>query len=448
MSWKHKVVWSEGMLLQPQHLQQHDRFLQTQLEARVTALRAYGWGFSALDIDPQQLALGKVSLLSYSGILPDGTPVGLPFDDEMPPPLTIPDDARDLTVVLALPSLRPGIPEVDDNPSIENFARLRSAEYEVWDSNGLDSSALMSVGKLRVRLAFEGDVADAYTSLGIAHVVEKRADNCVVLDRGYCPPCLDIRAAECLKAMVDEVAGLVQQRGEATASRVARLDGSGAADIADILQLQVLNRSLPLMRHLSTMSGLHPEQLYRDLSALAGELATFSRDDKRTPAYPVYRHTALAETFAPVMLELRRMLSTVMDTRAIAIPLEERQYGIRVAVLPDRALLASATFILVVQAQMAADSVRSSFPSQVKIGSMEKIRDLVNLQLPGVGLRPLPAAPRQLPFYAGCTYFELDRSSEYWQLLSQSSGFAIHVPAGFPGLDMQFWAIRDLAQNE
>ncbi len=108
MSWKHKVVWSEGMLLQPQHLQQHDRFLQTQLEARVRALRAYGWGFSALDIDPQQLALGKVSLLSYSGIFPDGTPVGLPFDDEMPPPLTIPDDARDLTVVLALPSLRPG----------------------------------------------------------------------------------------------------------------------------------------------------------------------------------------------------------------------------------------------------------------------------------------------------------------------------------------------------
>ncbi len=43
-----------------------------------------------------------------------------------------------------------------------------------------------------MRLAFEGDVADAFTSLGIAHVVEKRADNCVVLDRGYCPPCLDI----------------------------------------------------------------------------------------------------------------------------------------------------------------------------------------------------------------------------------------------------------------
>lgn len=442
MSWNNKVVWSEGMLLQPQHLQQHDRFLQTQLEARVGTLRPYACGFSRLEIDPQQLALGKLSLLSFSGVLPDGTPVGLPFDDEMPLPLEIPADARDLKVVLALPSLRPGVPEVDDRPGFENFARHRSSEYEAWDSNGLDSSALMSVGKLRLRLAFESDVADAHTTLGIAHVVEKRADKSVALERDYCPPCLDIRAAERLGAFVDELLGLVQQRGEALAARLNRPDGSGAAEIADFLLLQVLNRSLPLIRHLAAMSGLHPEQLYRDLVALAGELATFTQPDKRACAYPVYRHDALAETFAPVMLDLRRSLSTVMDARAIAIPLEERQYGIRVAVLPDQALLRSATFILAVQAQVSAESVRNGFPPQVKIGSVEKIRDLVNLQLPGIGLRPLPVAPRQLPFHAGFTYFELDRGSDYWQQLSNSAGFAMHIAGVFPGLELQFWAIR------
>ena len=73
---------------------------------------------------------------------------------------------------------------------------------------------------------------------------------------------------------------------------------------------------------------------------------------------------------------------------------------------------------------------------------MEKIRDLVNLQLPGIGLRALPVAPRQLPFYAGHTYFELDRSSEYFQHLNNSAGFALHVAGDFPGLQMQFWAIR------
>ncbi|MCF5721756.1 type VI secretion system baseplate subunit TssK [Pseudomonas syringae] len=442
MSWNNKVIWSEGMLLQPQHLQQHDRFLQTQLQARVGNLRAYGWGFSRVEIDPQQLAMGKFSLLSFSGVMPDGTPVGLPFADEMPLPLNIPDDARNLTVVLALPSLRSGVPEVDDNPSPENFARQRSSEYEAWDSNGLDSSALMSIGKLRLRLAFEHEVADTCTTLGIAHVVEKRADNSVLLDRDYCPPCLDIRAAGPLAGFIDELQGLIQQRADALATRLNQPDGSGAAQIADFLLLQVLNRNMPLMRHLASMSGLHPEQLYRDLAALAGELATFTREDKCAAVYPAYRHVALAQTFAPVMLDLRRTLFAVMDARAIPIALEERQYGIHVAVLPDQDLLRSATFILAVQAHLSADSVRDGFPPHVKIGSVEKIRDLVNLQLPGVGLRALPVAPRQLPFHAGFTYFELDRSSEYWQLLSQSAGFAIHIAGEFPGLCMQFWAIR------
>lgn len=443
MAWNNKVVWSEGMLLQPQHLQQHDRFLQAQLEARVGRLRAYGWGFSTLEIDRQQLALGKLALLSCDGVFPDGTPMGLPFTDEMPLPLDIPADARDLNVVLALPSLRPGGVEVDDDPGWENFARHRSVEYEAWDSNGLDSSALMNVGKLRLRLAFAGDVADAHTTLGIARVVEKRADNSVLLDRDYCPPCLDIRVAEPLGQCIDELLGLLQQRGEALAMRLIGADGSGETHIADFLLLQVLNRSVPLVRHLSLMTGLHPEQLYRDLASLAGELATFTRSDKRAATYPVYRHTALAETFTPVIDDLRRTLSTLTDVRAVAIALEERQFGIRVAVLADKELLSSATFILAVQAQIPADSLRDSFPRQVKIGSVEKIRDLVNLQLPGIGLLALPVAPRQLPFHAGATYFELDRASEYWQLLSQSAGFALHIAGAFPGLDIQFWAIRN-----
>ena len=201
MSWNSKVVWSEGMLLQPQHLQQHDRYLQTQLEARVGALRPYAWGVSRLEIDQQQLALGKLALLSFSAVLPDGTPVGSPAEEEMPPPLEIPADVRDVTVVLALPTRRHGVAEVDDRPGHDNFARHRSAEHEAWDSNGLDNSALMTIGKLRLRLALESDVADACITLGVARVVERRPDNRVVLDPGYCPPVLEVRAAPALGAL-------------------------------------------------------------------------------------------------------------------------------------------------------------------------------------------------------------------------------------------------------
>jgi type VI secretion system protein ImpJ len=171
-------------------------------------------------------------------------------------------------------------------------------------------------------------------------------------------------------------------------------------------------------------------------------LATFTDGGKRARAYPLYSHDHLIECFDPLMGELRFSLSTIIESGAVPIPLEERQYGIRVAVLADKTLLSAATFVLAVGAQLPPETIRHGFPEQAKIGSIEQIRDLVNLQLPGIGLRPLAVAPRQLPFYAGFTYFELDSSSDYWDSLSNSAGFAMHVAGDFPGLHMQFWAIR------
>ena len=442
MAWKNKVVWSEGMLLQPQHLQQHDRYWQSQLEARVADLRPYSWGFSQLKIDEQQLALGKIALQVCSAVLPDGTPVSVPADDDLPLPLDVPSDARNVLVVLALPLRRHGMAEVGNQPGADNFARHRSDDYEAWDSNGLDNSSLMQVGKLRLRLALASEVLQAHSTLGIARVIERRADNRVVLDPEYCSPCLNFRAAPRLGAFADELVGLLHQRGDALASRLSQPGTGGIGEISDFLLLQLLNRAEPLFAHLAGATGLHPETLYRAMLELAGELATFTDANKRAASYPVYRHDQLGETFAPLILDLRKSLSTVMDASAVSIPLDERQYGIRVAVLADKELLRSASFVLAVSAQMPAELMRSSFPAQVKIGSVEKIRDLVNLQMPGIGLRPLPVAPRELPFHAGFTYFELDRSSEYWQQLSNSAGFAMHVAGDFPKLQMQFWAIR------
>ena len=112
------------------------------------------------------------------------------------------------------------------------------------------------------------------------------------------------------------------------------------------------------------------------------------------------------------------------------------------AVIANQELIKTATFVLAVAADLPGDQVRKQFPTQVKIGPVEKIRDLVNLHLPGVGLRPLPVAPRQIPYHANNNYFELDTSSEFWRGLERSGGLAIHVAGDFPGLLLEFWAIR------
>ena len=98
--------------------------------------------------------------------------------------------------------------------------------------------------------------------------------------------------------------------------------------------------------------------------------------------------------------------------------------------------------MLAVSARMPGEALRSRFPTQVKIGPVERIRELVNLQLPGIPLRPLPVAPRQIPYHAGYTYFELDRNNEFWKQLTNSGGFAFHIAGEFPELELEFWAIK------
>jgi len=202
-----------------------------------------------------------------------------------------------------------------------------------------------------------------------------------------------------------------------------------------------VNRYEPIVAHLAGLAGLHPESLYRLLVGLAGELATFTSAAKRPGEFPQYRHHDLKATFDPVFAALRESLGAGIEQAAVQIPLKEPRYGIRAAPLADRSLLGSSSFVLAVRADMPTEELRRRFPAQTKIGSVEKIRDLVNAQLPGVSIRPLPVAPRQIPYHADFTYFELDRASPYWPD-PHSGGFAIHVGGEFHGLDMQFWAIR------
>lgn len=446
MHWNNKVIWSEGMLLQQQHLQQHDRYWHNLLEARCGTQRRYGWGFSKLTLDEPQLGLGKVALLACEGVMPDGTPLVMPVDSDLPLPLDIPEGRRDAQVVLALPLRRPGVPEAasgEDDMHYAEYARYHRTECVVFDSNARTNDGVtMEVGRLRFTLAFAEDVSQGYATLGVVRVVERDADNRVVLDPTYLPPCIDCRVAPRLAGFVDELAGLLHQRGDALAARLGQPNASGAAEIADFLLLQLINRTEPLVTHLARASGLHPERLYCELLQLAGELASFTRSGKRSAPPPLYRHDALKATFEPLIDDLRRALSMVMDPHAVAVVLEEGQFGLRVGRVPDASLFKGSGFVLAVKADVPAETLWASLPAQLKIGPVERIHDLVNLQLPGIGLRALPVAPRQLPFHAGHTYFALDGSDELWPQLAGSAGIALHVAGDFPGLEMQLWAIR------
>ena len=444
MTWHNKVMWTEGMFLQPQHFQQQDRYISRQVDGRMAGLLAWAWGFSALQIDEAALLQGRIALASMRGVLPDGLVFSVPTDDPAPLAFEVPADARDQVVVLAVPLARPGVAESDVEVSEAAMPpRFRAIDIEAADSHAASlREAPLQIGRLNLRLMLERDAAEGYAKLGVARIIERRADGRVTLDANYVPPLLHAPAHAVLDSYLREVHGMLHQRGEALAARLVQPGRAGVGEIADFLLLQTVNRQQPLFAHLQRLPVLHPERLYEQCLELAGDLSTF-REQRRPVNYPEYRHDDLAGCFRAVMADLRQSLSMVLEQTAIPIELQDRKFGIRVAIIPDLELQRTASFVLAVNAQMPGEVLRARFPTQVKIGPAERIRDLVNLQLPGVMLRPMPVAPRQIPYNAGFTYFELEtRGNELWKQLESSGGLAMHIAGDFPGLALEFWAIR------
>lgn len=444
MSWRNRVVWSEGMFLQPQHLQQELRFLEHLVETRVNAAHPHAWGFVTFEIDEGLLALGKFGLSRAAGVFPDGTPFSMPHVDPLPAALDISSDITGETLCLALPLQREGNDEfsLDDADAASHMSRYVAAQEDVRDTSHVsDEPATIQTGRLQARLMRSKDAQGGHAALNVAAVIERRADGMLVLDREHVPPQSRIDASHQLSSSASLLHGLIRQRADLLASRMGQM-GQGVSELATFLLLQTLNRNDPVFAQHAASPVAHPRELHRDCLRLAGDLATLAHASRRPPSFPVYRHDDPRASFAPLIEALRTMLSATLDANAVQIELVDRKHGVRTAVVADLELVRNASFVLAVNAQVSAEQLRQHFPAQTKIGPVDRIRDLVNLQLPGITLRPLPVAPRQLPFHAGHYYFELDRNSELWGELEHNGSLAMHIAGDFPGLALALWAIR------
>lgn len=438
-----RVVWSEGMFLRPQHFQQQERYLELMRHQRAQAPAHYFWGFRRLQLDTASLALGVVSILEAEGIFPDGTPFGFSSKVDAPAPLSVQEGVADQIVYLALPLQNNQAELIAFDADEQSLARYSVQDALTEDINSVGGDAAeLQLAKPRLRLLLQTELTDSWVALGVIRILEKRTDRQLLLDNHYIPALISTSASNSLTTLLNEILGLVKQRADVLSARISQPGRGGVSEVGEFLMLQLLNRSEPQLMHLLQAQCATPEEAYKLLITLCGELATFVNDNKRNGDLPCYFHDDADRSFIPIVKILRRYLTTVLEQNAIEIQLVEKNYGVRIGQVTDRELFASSQFVLAVHASVPPDLLKQSFPKQIKIGSVDKIRDLVNLQLPGILLNSLPIAPRQIPYHTGTHYFELDTGSDMWTAFKATGTIAMHVAGDFPDLQMQCWAIR------
>jgi type VI secretion system protein ImpJ len=443
MSSNNRVVWSEGLFLRPQHFQQQERHVERYVEGRAGALRSCSWGLTELELERDLLAIGKLGLRRAAGVFPDGTPFLMPADDALPIPLEIGSQVRDQRVYLAVALRKEGAREAARAGRTDGIVRYEARELEVRDiASDSNSTATLEVARLQSRLLLESEPREDFACIPLAHVRECRADRQLVLDEGFIPTVMNCGQAARLATFLRELQGLLHQRGEALAARAVASGRAGAAEIADFLMLQTVNRYEPVVEHYATGGAIHPEDFYRLCLEMAGDLATLTTSSRRPAKLKAYQHHDLRACYEPLIAALRASLSVVLEQAAVPIPLEKKRFNISVGMVNDKTLFDSAAFVLAARADVPGESVRKALPSQATIAGVETIAKLVNDHVPGVPLLPLSVVPRQIPFHAGFTYFEFERTSPRFRELRTSGGIGIHVPETLPGLEMELWAIR------
>lgn len=443
MQQTHKVVWMEGMFLRPHHFQQSESHLESQIVCWGQSQNSHYWGFIDKEIDQEALRRGSVVLNAASGIFPDGTYFSFRNANDAPAPLAVEAGCTEVRVVLAIPARIPGREQIAFEESPDSLARFLAVDTEVADFNAIAvGDADVKSGRLRMRLMRESELTADWTALNLIHIVERRKDNSLLVDDSYIPPMLNCHADARLAGFIADVLGLLQQRSQLLAQRLAEAGRAGVSEVVEFLMLQLVNRYYGLTHHAHHEARFHPERLFTEWLKLVAELVTFSPARAIGDDIPRYNHDDPAAAFEPLMLQLRQHLSMIIEENAVQIALTQRSHGLYVASVADPGILTGFGFVLAVSAKVPAETIRSQFPARMKIAPVNRIRDLVQLQLPGIGLKSMPVAPREIPWHAGYTYFELDKAGDLWAQMEKSKVFALHVAGEFPDLKMEFWAIR------
>ncbi len=441
MSWYSKVAWKEGLFLQPQHLQQSDRYLERLITARTDVITPYPWGLSEMTIDNDMLQQGRIGLRSVTGIMPDGGPFDAPSMGDLPTPVNVDDDAAGMSVWLTLPDISQNGRDVGLG---EDAAATRYALSSATIADNASATRIehqIETAIPRLELDIRKSNKPGYQCLRIAKIAEIR-DGVITLDTTVAPPALVVGVHPVIMGYLTRVIGWVEAKLESLARYAADPSAGGGMQATDYLMLMTLNREIPILRHYAKSHAVHPERLYEKLISLSGELSTFNDGDRMARDYGMYEHADPKGTFTPVVQDIQRLLARDVG-RAVRLNLNQVRQNSYIAEVGDRNLFRDATFVVEVEVGKPLTQVQQQFPQLCKLGPNTRMSEIVMNNLPGINLVHLPNPPRQIRVVSTNVYFLLEKNTPLWQEFSTAPAIGMHFAGDWADMKLELWAIPE-----
>ncbi len=450
MSTPNRVIWSEGLLMAPQHLQQQDRYVDDLVNARFGAFSRDFWGALSLSIDPRTLQQGTVTVESFEGVMPDGLPLDLegasvglppprPIDEHFPPTKAV------LDLYLAVPQARDGISNiaVDRDPRVRFYRTARVtqdflAEAEAQEVPFAQPSAV---------LLFGDESREGYDAIKIAEVI--RADGgAFALSDTFIPPCLNIKTSAFLISGLRRLLSTMTTRRTALSGALSESEDGAleftSRDVTRFLLLSAINTYYSVLDHYIETGDLAPRALYLSLVQLYGQLSVFSKDFD-PESVPKFVYTDLRSTFEPLFAMLTALLHATVQEHYVAIGLEGRDDGMHFGHLEEDNIFHCSKYFIAVRSSLDEEEIRSKLPRLSKIASWQDINSITTAATPGAPIEVIYRPPSQIPYRAGTVYFAIDTDNQYWRNIMAERSIAVYLPEPFSPVEtkMELMGVLD-----
>lgn len=447
-----KVVWREGMLLEPQHFQQAERFQAHIVGQQVRTAQPYCWGISRIDIDREALTAGQFVLNRVEGVFADGTTFSCPGRDGAVPARSVDNalapECEHTGVFLAVPLLSPHRANLHaPQTTVSEGCRFRAVPSPVPDESlGLgDKEIELCEMNLSVRLG--GESVDGCASLPIARLC-RAADGALELDDRFVPPLLAIGASPAVLRRLRSLLDLLQARADALAQGRKPL-ANGYADFADghataRSLLYTYNQYLPSLLQLLHDPCQHPASLYSILASLRGALCTFA-DGASAGDIPRYTHQEGGAACLDLMASIAVMVGGDFDAPCVRTALRSVSPAVYAGEFGDAAPLKASRVYLVVSAECASRDLALAVLQRAKLCAHPALESLVSSAMPGLQIRHVQRAPEDLPLSDGEACFAVVRSGPLWEGVLSSRSLALYLPGELPGVQAALVSLSGMA---
>jgi type VI secretion system protein ImpJ len=429
-----RPIWTEGLLVSQHHFQSQDRYHEDLLRERVSTLRRFAWGISALEIDDHLLQGGQFGLRRLTAVWPDGVVVqcgatGDPLPEPRPfePHLRAEDATLDVFVGIATEG-GANVAAQGEPVAQQRFARTSRSTDDV-NTGGSAQEIEFAVPNLRI--VFGGERRERMVTLPVAQLV-RQADGRAVVRDTFVPPVLDITAAPFVTSGLRRVLGaMVARQRELAGGRKQRSSSSVEFHYTDARRfwlLHTLAGAIPTLSHLLDATPVHPEEVYLALATLVGQLATFSAETDLASIIPRFDYGRLGDVFEPLFARTLSLVSVDSAPVYTEIPLQRRSDGMFVGKLPE-ARLANHEFFVAVKASLPEATVRERIPALLKVADWKHIVEVVKQARHGVRAEVDWNPSNALPLKPGVCFFRLRREGAFWEEIAKSGTVALYLPS-------------------